>query len=132
MSNYNKIPPKNIKHAVEILCTLLTQKQKDDLIKEDRYSHFGIGLFIRNQLLYLENPHWKIYNPDTTAPAIYDMLISRLKAETYFTKEKIDNFLQDPKQYAFATCISNSQIYMHSFMSFKINLQITTYYLVKL
>ncbi len=107
----NTIIPKNIRHAVEILQSLLSSEEKELLLEQDSYSHFGIGLYIRNQLLYLENPYWNIHSPDDMSESIYDDFIRRLEGEKYFSKELLDNFFKDPKKYASAKCISDENIF---------------------
>jgi hypothetical protein len=107
----NTIAPKNMGHAVEILQSLLSAEEKKLLLKKDSYSHFGIGLYIRNQLLYLDNPYWNIHSPDDMSEGIYDELMRRLKGEKYFSKELLDNFFNDPEKYASAKCISDENIF---------------------
>jgi len=114
----NKIIPKNFSHAVDILESILSKDIIDDLLKTDAYSHFGIGLFIRNQLLYFENPFWEFHSADDMSELIYKELMQRIKYKKLFSKRELTNFLNEPKKYASAKCLSDIN-YMIEFKGFR-------------
>ena len=99
--------PKNRSHAVNILHSILSREMLDNLLEVNEYSHFGIGLFIRNKLLYFENPYWEVHSPDDMSKFIYNDLMIRLKSEKLFSRRELKNFFKEPKKYASAKFLSD-------------------------